>query len=99
MVQTLHLIADIHKISLIKKDLSKIGLNKIIISVPDTLLSILSVAVTEAVLADTVEPGDSIVIFKMGPLNFEESLLFDGRVDDVVQAVIPPSPTFIPSVI
>lgn len=54
--------------------------------------------IIKAVLADTVEPGDSIVIFKMGPLNFEESLLFDGRVDDVVQAVIPPSPTFIPSV-
>ena len=54
------------QIFLIKKDLSKRGLNKIIISVPDTLLTITSVAVTEAVLAD-----------RDGPTIFSDFLLSD----------------------
>ena len=57
-----------------------------------------SYGIVSKVLESAAEPGDSIVIFKLGPLEFKDALVFDGRVGKVSQPSIPPTLTAIPSI-
>ncbi|MBV6394520.1 MAG: hypothetical protein HFACDABA_00085 [Anaerolineales bacterium] len=50
------------------------------------------------VLNSVAEPGDSVVIFELGPLNFSDAIAFDGRVGDVSRPNIPPTLTLIPRI-
>ncbi|MFN8384426.1 MAG: hypothetical protein U0V02_20980 [Anaerolineales bacterium] len=57
-----------------------------------------SYRIVSEVLEQVTEPGDSVVIFKLGPLTFKEALVFDGRVGNVSQPNIPPTLTPVPSI-
>lgn len=57
-----------------------------------------SYGVVSKVLELAAEPGDSIVIFKLGPLKFRDALVFDGRVGNESQPNIPPTLTAVPSI-
>lgn len=57
-----------------------------------------SYGIVSKVLELAAEPGDSIVIFKLGPLEFKDALVFDGRVGNVFQPLIPPTLTAVPSI-